>query len=814
MILFSVDNQKKVYAADSWGLHEYHTLSDRSCDGGCLCRTSPSYDLHEYGVRSHAFEVHVDAVKQSINVRILKPSLAKNLRDFIRHTDEVFTTWLTSPPRFHAKGYGFLASYRRLRDCLDDPHIDKLPLDERLDLELFIEGFLEDGDIWDRVGDIKHLRSMGIRDSKLLDLFQRQRVFRGIKSLDNAFKAADKNAYTSADTGSWYDTVTGLSELDATPAEGHSFSPSTWETENGQTKLSPVANPAQQKLRREDDLLRSARRNEDQDIVEAIQTTEQERLDTRLYSACKVGDQDTVESLLGGGASPNCLIHVANRTCSPLIAAVEAGFGNIARLLILKGADISLKTSRDIGLGMGNLEYNALFAATMADNIPMIKLLLELGADIHEPSVRNAGSKRSYTTPLSVAAELDLAEAFRFLLLWDTAYLDGLKQCNMIGDSSLQAKQLNTLFQSIKYGTASDLALLLSNGGDVNAVTYQGTALSIAAAYNQPHKIKMLLDHGADVQLAALYLSRSNRQQAAKALVKSVYGSSSGPQNVRARFMWQYRHLVDRLESSDSTQLRGFKKHCQNYRQAWSTGIQVMERICRGITPSGPNHLTETLAFLAVGRAVTECSAGDTGEISLIDKFDGDLLRWQLLFPDSKDRESYHEALYKVWRVDLRHQVFLDLDFDDMETLGQFTGLISRLISGAQKSLGLDSFHPSTGLEESLSRWRQRPQEPVVQDACASSSKEYPEENPWSYLPHQYSTESRSKDIVPATTQSTISREQILQATEWLAPVNNGSVSACFVGVTGIAGDLMRGVIFSIVFAFIHGKMHRLPLAL
>jgi hypothetical protein len=70
-----------------------------------------------------------------------------------------------------------------------------------------------------------------------------------------------------------------------------------------------------------------------------------------------------------------------------------------------------------------------------------------------------------------------------------------------------------------------------------------------------------------------------------------------------------------------------------------------MEQICRGSVPKGPKHITETLAFLAVGRAVAEASAGYSGEVMLIDKFDGDLLRWQMLFPDNQDLELYREAV-------------------------------------------------------------------------------------------------------------------------------------------------------------------------
>jgi ankyrin repeat protein len=218
-------------------------------------------------------------------------------------------------------------------------------------------------------------------------------------------------------------------------------------------------------------------------------------LNEQLHNACKTGARDTVKTLLERGVSPDCLIYSGKKTCTPLTTSVEANQGAITRLLVLEGADINGKVSITVDK-REKLEYTALLAATATGNTSMIRLLLELGANIHETATRERGSTRTSATVLSLAAKLRLTEVFQ---LRDTTYITELKRIN-ISYSGAQDPRIDTMFESMKHGCDSDLSRLVTNVADVNAVAFQGTALSLAAEYNQPQKIKLLLDHGANVQ--------------------------------------------------------------------------------------------------------------------------------------------------------------------------------------------------------------------------------------------------------------------------------------------------------------------------
>ncbi|KAK7753550.1 hypothetical protein SLS62_004408 [Diatrype stigma] len=503
----------------------------------------------------------------------------------------------------------------------------------------------------------------------------------------------------------------------------------------------------------------------------------------------------------------NCRVQIEGKDCSPLIAAVKANSPEIAHQLVMKGADINGKAL--VETYTERLEYTALFAATQAGNTSIMYRLLELGADINEVSIRQTDSSRYALTPLAEAARLKMTEAFKLLLFWDTSYSSGLKQAIMIDKTdSRTSAAYQTLLDSVRKGTQANLAQVIKNGAGVNALSFEGTPLSVAASCSQSHKVRLLLDQGADVHLASLFLSRSGQQKTANLLVKTVYGSTPASQtNVRTSFIRHYYKVVNMCQSSRSNQLKEFKTHYQNYRQAWSSGIRVMDQICGGTAPEGPDRLLETLAFLTVSRAVTETSAGDAGDIYLIDKFDSDLPRWQMIFTEDGDLAQYREAVLSLWGVNLSQKYFLDLDYDDAETLGRFKGIISRLIEGARGPLDLDSFSPNN-FQESFERWRQHRREPAmpvshsipigIPSPCELASKA-------GGLPPPL---QRSEGARTVACQPKMDREEILQATAWLYPKQDKSAAVYFFDVTGVvAKDLIRGVIFSIVFVFIHGML-------
>lgn len=790
----------------------------------------------------------------------MNPRLAVNLEQILGRQ------WTTVLPKasMGIDGRFLLKAYRTLRDFLDDPYPPFHLLEsDRLNLTLLVEGLLEDGEIWGRIG-LETLDDAGFLDPALLDMFLNKRLIRGIRSLDGIFRAADaafswdspKQAFArrtkSCELGPYASNADApntnglIFELDSTPISHISSELCTTKFSQSESTYTPLSNyqsdstsfsdisrhlPSHyiidnffDKLPEEQPeflpvvsrapvipLVFSDELNEIfteecfQPPEIRLEELEQTEINKKLVAACRSGTLGAVLSLLDEGASPNSHVEILGETYTPLTGAVEANQQEIVRQLIIRGADLNGKCTVQIG-ARGRGQYTALFMATRKANTSMVQLLLELGADLNETSTLTWLGESKVYTPLQCAMAERHRDTFQLLLLWDTSYSTGLKKAKMIyGESFLEA---NSFLDRVKKGGLSDLEDMIRCGRDINRLTFEGTPLSAAASFSQPHKIRLLLNHGADVHLAALYLSRTGQHNAAKLLVKAAYSSTSGPHNVRTKFVQQYEQLVAISQSSQSTNLRAFGRNCQNYRQAWATGIRVMNRICGGKTPDGPKRLSETLAFLTVARAVTETSAGDTGDINLIDRFDNDLLRWQMVFPEGDNLSQYREAVHALWSVDLSGKFFLDLDFDDTETLGLFKGIISRLIDGARRPLELDK-DASSGLNEAYSRWRKHRREPPMSGSHLSSPGRSMSLNCSrnGEMRTSFSFDRTSNDTDDMACQPRMSREQILQATDWLSCKKTAQpVKIYFIDITGVASDLVRGVIFSIVFVFIHGN--------
>ncbi|KAH6643386.1 hypothetical protein BKA67DRAFT_665200 [Truncatella angustata] len=839
------------YFADSWGKQAYYGLEERKCPSDCACRFLCGRSHFDNLEQPHRFDsphqhTHLFRAvcrEQSIAVDIYNLNMIINLGKIIGETESLSDKW-PIPLQYGTgiNGITLLKHYRKLKDFLDNPNRDIwLPVSDILDLKLLVEGLLEDADVWDRIG-IETLHDLGVLDPSLLNTFLHRRLIRGIRSLDSVFKTADAPFHASKGIAPPQDNEIEfevIHELDSTPALVSHFHVPTWEYHQRQNRgvvdssSAGINSLPEELLCRlpehfmldsfHDDLpqdfpqlLPTVSRGPNFPIIfseelnnfhssESFVSTEPSRekqqqadLDVKLVSACKHGILGAVQSLLDQGASPNCQVRTDNKTYSPLIAAIESSNETVVRHLVFKGANLNDKAA--VVAEGETLLYTALLAATRTNQCSIINFLLERGADINELSTSETATARRTFTAMSEAARLELMDAFKLLLLWDTSYSAGLKQTGMISNSDPESKEVKQLFDAVKSGSSSSLIRIMGSIRDPNILTFEGTPLSLAAQCNQPHKIKILLEHGADVQLASLYLSRSGQQKIAKVLVKTVYGS----QNVRTKFVRQYERLVSLSQSSRQNNLKSFKRHCYNYRQAWSVGLEVMEDICRGKAPDGPDCLHKTLALLAVARAVAETSVGDNGDIRLLDKFDTDLLRWQLLFPNEEDLAPYRFTVRELWKVDLSEKLFLDLDFDDSDTLGRFNGLISRLLDGARRPLDLDKSH-SNGLNESFSRWKLNrsgadglnPHSAPMHVAEGNQRRED--------AGYHLRLETMTRNIVPVTCDKKMSREQILKTTRWLNPSSGLTSSICFFDFTTVAEDLLRGVIFSIVFVFIHG---------
>lgn len=786
---------------------------------------------HKFKVIYHASWVYVEIY--DIQLKSILLQAAPGLGPYLSRPSFEFSTACLIPGRW------FLANYRALKDIVDGGQ-DRLKLshDDALDLELLVNGLLEDGDVWDR-REAEDCRRVGLLDESLLRKFIHQRLMQGIQSLDTLFTRMDNKDRPRIETrdiraGQW----TGeIHELDASSAsEGH-FHLATWNdhrrrSDEASCSLSPdilsedlirqlpghfVLDNFHDDLARDfPQLLPTVSRGGDLPIVFSdelsnshtpesftsvdsdIRKQQQIDLNMKLVAACKTGALTTVNSLLGEGASPNCLMSVDGRLCTPLIAAIENGQKKVAHLLAFRGANLEDKATFESEGEI--LRYTALWAATRTKQQSIVQFLLERGADINGLcTIQSTGSPRRFTC-MSEAARMGLSDMFQLLLMWDTSYAEGLKHTRFVNTMDPEAEDVKQFFEAIRMGSLSSFIEALRNISNSNVLTTEGTPLSMAAQYNQPHKIKILLEHGADVQLASLYLSRSGQQQTSKALVKTVFGS----QEIHAKFIRQYKKLIQLYQSSHKDGWSSLKRHRNDYRQAWAVGIEVMQNICRGKPPDGPDCLHKTLCLLSVARAVAETAVGDTGDMELLDKFDTDLLRWQLLFPKREDLHRYQFAVRKLWKVNLEGSFFLDLDFHDSDTLGRFNGLISRLLDGARGPLGLSSHE--YGLNNTFSRWKQRRQDDRITNLTpttnASADSNHASQDAQGSEQVGLPPESRAL----TTSDKTMTREAILQKTSWLDTRPKSSTGIFFLDFTGVAEDLLRGIVFSIVFVFIHGK--------
>lgn len=121
---------------------------------------------------------------------------------------------------------------------------------------------------------------------------------------------------------------------------------------------------------------------------------------TPLFWACSRGDEKSVRLLLQFGAKQISSGKIGAKD-SPLHAASQAGHGEIARQLLLHGADVNLKGEAD----MTPLFY----AVAKNDGNSCVDVLLEYGADVN-------AEDNEQRTPLLVATQNGELETSRKLL--------------------------------------------------------------------------------------------------------------------------------------------------------------------------------------------------------------------------------------------------------------------------------------------------------------------------------------------------------------------------------------------------------------
>jgi uncharacterized protein len=109
-------------------------------------------------------------------------------------------------------------------------------------------------------------------------------------------------------------------------------------------------------------------------------------LSNSLVTAAKTGNITCAEALLKAGASPNAATAVWGKSTpeeTPLLAAIQSNNLNMVKLLIDGGADVNLR-----GLAVQNEGVSPLAASAFGDE-KIFDLLLESGADVNAPNSNN-----------------------------------------------------------------------------------------------------------------------------------------------------------------------------------------------------------------------------------------------------------------------------------------------------------------------------------------------------------------------------------------------------------------------------------------
>ncbi|KAI1334810.1 hypothetical protein F5Y15DRAFT_264232 [Xylariaceae sp. FL0016] len=837
------------FKADSWGDQKYDILDTRDCDESCQCRV-----LHH---DTHVF--HVLIQPRIIWVSITSPILLEQLLsiDDLREEKLLQTpAHLTSRLGLGAqytdllhlgihgptanlrsfRGLALLRSYKILESKTAVASIVNRRAYQELKLLL---QFLEDGGVWHHYG-FEKLQSCGILPEPLRTKFITQRLLRGVNGIDKAFKIADSRPLIEAQPRHIEERPPNSVALSSPPQAvlRTQVAASSERDDRGVTcyddletyGLLPTSRNVSSfydNLPQQQPKLPSLEKSGTTGQVLPFETLNGgfgsvlmpaefcsdwgPQKDSSLIDACSSGDLAAVRSLLLLGASANARVDVDANTSTPLIAAIENHQMDIASLLIEEGADLEQEVQQRLPSML--LEYGPLFAAVKSGSKPMVKLLLDKGADIEVRNTFHNDQRKSHLTALTEAARSRNLGLFEFLLAWDTTIDLGLKSMGPIfdGDSQVTVKANKLITRALR-GDIAGIIEGIRTGADINAVTIRGTALAAAARRKKKHAVKLLLKHGANPQIAALFLHRSGLHEAAKRLLKVAYGDGDGDGDsfpvLRKRFVRQYKQISETCAGSNAANMRAFNSKCRNYRLAWSSGISTMKRVREGYTPT---EVSETVAFLAVARAITETLIGLEGNVSLMDKFDNDLQRWQQLFPFDEDLESYRQIVQQVWDVRLTEACFFDTDYEDHHTLERFRSLIAALIDGAREPLGLEDTADS-GLYANIARWRRRKRDDI-QEKLPDDPPKPPEDPISSYKPGLHEkppSQTLVRDHRPSPLTDPTFFEYNAARDKPRPPGRGQKISAHTIWLTennGIAGFLIRGAMFIITLLFLRG-MH------
>ncbi len=199
-----------------------------------------------------------------------------------------------------------------------------------------------------------------------------------------------------------------------------------------------------------------------------------------LFLACyHCGNVELADLLISYGANVN------GGKFSALIEACSLSFGDLAKMLILAGADVNfsglLKSNKR---SMNGRKSTPLISASRKESmIEIVALLLERKADVNMAC--------EGTTPLLCAAELG-NERVAMLLIDNRANVAAVRQRD----------QRTSLMFACERGRTRLASILIEHGCDVNARTLTGkTALIFASRGGHLEIVQLLIQHNASVSV-------------------------------------------------------------------------------------------------------------------------------------------------------------------------------------------------------------------------------------------------------------------------------------------------------------------------
>lgn len=270
------------------------------------------------------------------------------------------------------------------------------------------------------------------------------------------------------------------------------------------------------------------------------------------------------------------------------------------------------------------------------------------------------------------------------------------------------------LIAAIRYGNVEIIKRLILAGADVNAIAPCGTPLSIVTEMGSKDTIKLLLEQGADPELAKILLKNhdtSSRQRQFQ-LWASVLdqckeeAKRSNISQLRYNFREEYRkfarvaHQVSpdryggwktRLERDA---LLDWKRDVDNFAErGWRTGLRMLRKLCNR---NVPRNVNEVIMGIALARAMAVVLDKEIDE-SILYGLNEDLSRWQLLF-SGEARFAFSDAVRRIWGVSLIDPL-QDGSTVAEEIVEGFQVMAEKLMEKARDVFGLDQLGDTFGSE-------------------------------------------------------------------------------------------------------------------